>query len=336
MPPLTKYFEIASSPVPVMRTSILMLIINALRDAGIDPRELLARNGIDPDIAKESYSVVEMERYLNLFEEVSALEGNKALGFELGLTCTPGQIGPLGLLFQALPTLRKAVLAFGNYLFAVQSHSSLTLNSDNDIAEIIYSLDVPQHWPCQQDVELTLALLINLIRERLGSQWHPIQVDFMHAPGKKAAMIRRRIGCPIFYRQPHNRILFDEQDLDDRRTMTDPDLIRILERHVCDLIGEEYAAQPFISTVMLAIRRCILAGNPSLASVARALYTSPRTLQRLLARENTTFRSMLDASRKELANIFEQRDGLNRDTLAYRIGYSDGSSLSRSRKRWKK
>ena len=85
-----------------------------------------------------------------------------------------------------------------------------------------------------------------------------------------------------------------------------------------------------------AVRVALEDGQPQLAEVAKRLKTSPRTLQRRLGAEGTSFQDVVDSVREELARIY-MADTKRRYTvgeLAYLLGFSEISALSRAFKRW--
>jgi AraC-like DNA-binding protein len=71
----------------------------------------------------------------------------------------------------------------------------------------------------------------------------------------------------------------------------------------------------------------------SLHAVARMLAVSPRTLQRRLAEEGTSWRRELDAVRYARATAL-LREGATSDATAERLGYSGSRALRRALRRW--
>jgi AraC-like DNA-binding protein len=71
----------------------------------------------------------------------------------------------------------------------------------------------------------------------------------------------------------------------------------------------------------------------SLRTVARMLAVSPRTLQRRLAEEGTSWRGELDAARSERAAQL-LRQGFTQEVTATRVGYSGSRALRRALRRW--
>lgn len=73
---------------------------------------------------------------------------------------------------------------------------------------------------------------------------------------------------------------------------------------------------------------------PDLATMARLMNTSERTLKRRLAAEGTTFRALLDEARKATADELLAEASLPLGEIALRLGFSDSSSFSQTFKRW--
>ncbi|HEX6518530.1 MAG TPA: helix-turn-helix domain-containing protein [Streptosporangiaceae bacterium] len=72
---------------------------------------------------------------------------------------------------------------------------------------------------------------------------------------------------------------------------------------------------------------------PRLSATARRMTVSPRTLQRLLRSEGTTWRAEVDAFRRAQASRLKQK-GLSNSQVATQLGYSDARVLRRAAVRW--
>lgn len=331
---LTKHFETGAQRQPVIRAQIVALLATRLALLGLDVRDLLRDQEIEAGLLQQRHGIVDLRRYIALFEAAALRSGNHQLGFDMGLSCRPEQIGPLGLLFVLLPTLREAMLAFGSLLSALQSETSAVLQSSNGDAHYSYRIDANTIWPRRQDSEFTLGILVAFSRARLGANWTPRQVEFEHPASPAAGVIRRKLGCPVLYEQPLNRIVFDPADLDVRLSNVNTALIDVLQQHLVDLIGEDGSTGPWIKDVAKATHGCLSEGRPCLDCVAQRMGTSGRSLQRGLRLEGWTFRRLLDHCRSELVETLRTSGRLSREATAQKLGYADATSLSRSRRRW--
>jgi len=73
---------------------------------------------------------------------------------------------------------------------------------------------------------------------------------------------------------------------------------------------------------------------PEMASVAAALAMSPRTLQRRLAGQRTTYRRLLSEVREDLACQHLAESRLSIAEIAFLLGFADVTSFHRAFKRW--
>jgi AraC-like DNA-binding protein len=72
----------------------------------------------------------------------------------------------------------------------------------------------------------------------------------------------------------------------------------------------------------------------SLRTAARMLAVSPRTLQRRLADEGTSWRAIVDGTRRERVTALLAEDA-TADVTAARVGYAGSRALRRALRRWR-
>lgn len=72
----------------------------------------------------------------------------------------------------------------------------------------------------------------------------------------------------------------------------------------------------------------------SLKYVASGLGITPRTLQRRLASADFSFQAVLDATRRELAQVYLRDPALSALDVALLLGYAEQSSFTRAFKSW--
>lgn len=75
-------------------------------------------------------------------------------------------------------------------------------------------------------------------------------------------------------------------------------------------------------------------GFPQLATAARLLNLSARTLHRRLQAEGSSYRQLLDELRQELAAQHQRGGRLRMAATAHALGYSDPANFRRARRRW--
>lgn len=82
------------------------------------------------------------------------------------------------------------------------------------------------------------------------------------------------------------------------------------------------------------VRELALSGPLSINRVAGHLGISPRSLQRGLALENTTFRQIVDTVRLEIARTLLAATDSPVQTIAAKVGYRTPGSFARAFGRW--
>jgi AraC-like DNA-binding protein len=105
-----------------------------------------------------------------------------------------------------------------------------------------------------------------------------------------------------------------------------------------DAIALRYLANTEIRSIAVRVRELLTTkladGEPSEEDVAQLLNTSVRTLQRKLVDSGTTYRNVLDDTRRELALSYLKVSLYSVTTITYMLGYTATSSFTRAFRRW--
>ena len=106
----------------------------------------------------------------------------------------------------------------------------------------------------------------------------------------------------------------------------------------CDHIIDEYLARLDRAHVINHVRAHLVESMPSgrvkEMDTAQRLNMSVRTLQRKLKQEDTTFKKVLDETRRELSLSYIKDKHTPIKEITYLLGYSDPANFSRAFKRW--
>jgi AraC-like DNA-binding protein len=108
----------------------------------------------------------------------------------------------------------------------------------------------------------------------------------------------------------------------------------ILIPQYLQLIESYKPASGFSSKVKLTMLSLADPALPDIKQVAETLYMTPRTLQRKLEEEQSTFRQLKEELKKEIADALLRHESYSVSSVAYVLGYSDAASFNHSYKRW--
>jgi len=176
--------------------------------------------------------------------------------------------------------------------------------------------------------------VLEAVRALVESAAVPLAVDFAHAALGDPAALADHFGVVPRFEQPENRITFAAVLVD--RPM----------HAFRDMLGAAIERQAARALSLLPTRdslsariRPLLAGEAgmrrSMSEIAASLRLSPRTLQRRLMQEGSSFQHLLDDARSAPALELESA-GMPAKEIAYRLGFQDQSALSRAKRRWRR
>jgi AraC-like DNA-binding protein len=109
-----------------------------------------------------------------------------------------------------------------------------------------------------------------------------------------------------------------------------------LERHVleAEITCAIAALAPAVNALQArGIDASLAQGMPTLTATAKTTQRTPRTLQRELAAEGTTFVALLDEVRRDLALKYV-KDGVGLAETSFMLHFADVSAFHRAFKRW--
>ncbi|MEM8538997.1 MAG: helix-turn-helix domain-containing protein, partial [Pseudomonadota bacterium] len=209
-----------------------------------------------------------------------------------------------------------------------------TSNLDSD-GIVSWYANVSPGIRMNQVSESATAALVRGMRTLTGRAIRPISVSFHHLRSTNLDVFERFFGCPVKFGEPRSALSLKQADLDLPLITQDERLHSIL-RDVCNRILAERETRPASITrrVEQYISEHIENGWPSQDSVARNLGMSSRTLARRLAEEGTSFRSVSNVLREDLATSYVRESPLPLTEVAFVLGYNDVSAFSTAFHRW--
>jgi AraC-like DNA-binding protein len=183
----------------------------------------------------------------------------------------------------------------------------------------------------QQRYDFVWCVLLRTLRCAAGrDDAVPVKVEYAFPEPSCADAYAQTFGCPVHFNRPHNVMEFSDSDLVAALPDTPaigsgtPVLARLAQ-----------ATQPcFGARVQELLASMLPKGPPHRDAVAARLMMSERTLQRRLAEEGTSFTTLVDDTRRELAKQSLEAGELSLKMLSFQLGFSEPSAFYRACKRW--
>jgi AraC-like DNA-binding protein len=309
---------------------------SVVRALGGRPEQMLAAEGLSADLLSQPDGVLKYRTMIDLFERASVELNCPDFGLRLARSTADGLtvLGPLEVAMRNSLTLRDALNFCSRYVHVYTAAIHISLERDDRLRRDYMLWDLMLDGiPCQrQVVEHALGLAFSAIKALSGGQARPSEIWFTH--GRKASLdcYREHFGIPVRFGMPYNALYFGEAVLDCPIANRNPQVYEMAVSYI-DL-------QFPLSTVLLTsqvrviLARLLAANRCTQAVVAEMMAMHPRTFQRRLREEGTTFEAIVNLVRREIAlrNLFDGSASLVQ--IAEKLGYSETSVLTRSCHRW--
>jgi AraC-like DNA-binding protein len=173
---------------------------------------------------------------------------------------------------------------------------------------------------------------MRVLRTLCGPNWAPIEVTLARVEPADKAAYRRHFGTSVRFEAHRYAIVFHSHWLDRPIPAADSKERTSITR----LVNELERSRPASMTERTreTLTRMLVSTCPSVVSVAQVLNVSPRTLNRRLADEGTTFKALLEEARHALARQLLRETHLTATEISAVLHYTTPSAFSRAFKHW--
>ena len=248
----------------------------------------------------------------------------------------PGALGVWDYLWPASATLGEALYAAGRHFEAIADPADVfeVTRGEHDVT-ITYHGPYSDHPQYPRISRFVPHMLLTVASSAAGRPLIPLRVGLPDTrsltPWRADELYRtRRIDVGA----EHPSITFAEADADTPLPRADPTLAGILADHARLSTATARPVLGWLDRFHAALETAVDGGPPSLEEVAHRLALSPRTLQRRLREEDTSWREELEMLRQRRVDRLLRETHLSMDAIAAKVGFTDSRSLRRAIHRW--
>ncbi|MDD9932309.1 MAG: AraC family transcriptional regulator ligand-binding domain-containing protein [Myxococcales bacterium] len=179
-----------------------------------------------------------------------------------------------------------------------------------------------------------LACMTRLAARFTGERVAPLGAEFAFPRPPTTEHYERVFKCALRFDAADNALTVPRDTMNTPMLHGDTALSRTLERMVERQLQDEAQAPTARERVQGLIVELLPRGECSAITVADRLQTPVRTLRRHLKTEGTTFRELVDETRRGLAARYLQDEARAVSEIAYLLGFSTVQAFDRAFRRW--
>ncbi len=320
----------------LIRAASLRGFGSLVEEQGGDPVDLFRRFRIPPSVLEGDDGLISITAHDLMLDAAADELGCPDFGLRLAERQGLGILGPLAVAIESSSTVAEALECVTRFMFV---HSpALRIGVEDDpqgatgVVAVTYRKDLRESPYSPQAMELGVALLLRISAAMLGGIEGLRSVELPHAPLSSIQRYTGVFGVTTRFHAPVAALRLDQQVLDARFANADEAIRTVALAH----LAANHTNPEGLAAVQVrgALTERLGTVPASLTQVARLLAVHPRTLQRRLAGEGTSFGLVLDDVRRVAAARYIAGTNMPFARVAPLLGFSEQSALTRAVRRW--
>lgn len=299
-------------------------------------QRVLARSGMPADSGSAPFVDVALPSLHRFHDEAAAEIDDPLLGLHVGAQPSLSVWDVMELTAKSASTLGDAVQHLPRSMALFNRWVEMAVSSTSSGCEITHRIPGEPLGLSRHGNELWVMAMLTQVRRATGAHIRPLKVWLAHPAHRQSRQVAAALDSrDVQFGCGSSGVLIASPDLRLPLVTANAAVLQVLDRLSSEIVGRDGGRKRFAALVYDAIRERLDGKVPRIAQVARALSLSTRSLQRELSREGVTFRALVDQVRRDLARARSGDASTSVGETAYQLGYSDPSSLSRARSRWR-
>jgi AraC-like DNA-binding protein len=305
-----------------------------VRDLGGNPDRLLRAVGIDPAELNRLTAFVDFEAQIDLLERSATELHCPDFGIRLAERQDIGILGTLAVAVRYSATMGEAMRCVSKYLEVYNTGLAFTITTGDPSGEARFEFRLlrERYRLGAQTAEHGIGLAWRIMRLLSEGRCDLLRVWVPHSAVGSDVTYRTHFHAPIAFRADYPALVIAESNLNLPISENIEELHEAATRYLDSQLSGRTTALAL--RVRQTVRAFLGTGNCSRGEIASALFMHPRTMQRRLGEEGTTFEIIKEEARRDLALQYLSQPDLAMSQITVLLGYSQQSAFGRSCRRW--
>jgi AraC-like DNA-binding protein len=320
------------STEPTTIAAYMYAVADALDESGFNGLAIVGE-ALDRNLPSyEPSERISARTVSKVFAAAVTASGNPFIGLKVGQYIRQKALHALGNALMASSTLREFSERLSRHFRLVSRAAIVEIEEDDEAAIIRFVIASDE--VCLETQEAMVTSLVCMIRNVYTGHFNPTLVELRRPdPGAQAAAFETVFKCPVRFDRPQPAIHIDKAHFDVELPASSREIAYQNDKIVLTYLAK-LDKDDIVTRTRLVIIDRLSAGNISKQLIASRLNMSPRTLQYKLSQKGTSFKDVVDDTRRALALRYLESDSRSVTEVTYLLGFSDTSNFTRAFKRW--
>ena len=317
--------------IPLSKVSRLRM-----RELNIDEARVLQLAGISPVLYRTARPRFSTRQFFALWQAIGEVSDDPALGLRMGEHTKVEHAEVILLVAYYSANFREAMEKIARYKRLV-CPEEITVEYRGGEAIAHYRWTAAENHAPTTLTDAMFASALSLVRRATGNATIvPRRVEFIRQRPTEACETKyaEYFGCPVRFGAPRDLLVWGAATMDEPFLTYNEDLVDLLLPGLEAALRDYAKARSLADQVGAILGRSMQGERPSVEAVAKQLHMSPRTLQRRLADEGTSYQQQLDLVRQHTARHLLTSTDLEAGEIAFFLGFEEINSFTRAFHHW--
>ena len=316
--------------------SVGRYICQLYESAGFKASRMYRECGVDPHVFDDTNGRFPHHVTSRVWEKIESHSRDRHIGLHLG---NHAEFVPTNLVYHIMRASQSLGDSLGKcvkYQRLLSDAANVRLDVHGGRAEFVFNLRHSGVPPTRHQMEFWLANIVGHLSDLTGKKFRASEIRFQHEAPHLRQEYDHVFSCKVKFGARNNSVLIPVEQLVVPVVCANDEVSQLLCGRANALLGLLQQESMTLKVrralcLELEVSDCL---SPNIQRVSKRLALSPRTMQRRLAEDGTTFANLVDDVRKgfALASIGDTDEPIAE--VGYRLGYSEISCFYRAFKRW--
>jgi AraC-like DNA-binding protein len=316
-----------------VRVGPIAAIPNLLRaHARETPEQILAEAGIELTLFDDPENTISFIKAGQLLKLCVKHTGIPHFGLLVGQHAGPDSLGRLSEFAIHSPNVESALQNIILHLCIHDRGGIPTLTTNNALTIMRYVIYQALQEGGSQICMIAITNICNIMRALCGETWAPSQVMFTHSQPDDIHPYTSFFNSKVIFNADANALVFPDRWLRKSIPGADPQEYNALVQEMTTIKSQMNI--DLLEQIRSLMYPLIVSGKCSEEQLAQILSIHPRTLNRRLKEQKTTFRSLDAEIRYDISKQLLTESKTTILGISIILGYADASIFTRAFRRW--